>query len=179
MSIEERMDKAIEAVSREWAKIRTGIATPSLLDEVTVDYFGAPTPISHVSSISVPEPRLLQITPWEKGMLDVVEKAIHMANMGLTPVNDGTVIRISIPPLTTERRQEFAKKVRKLAEDARIAVRNIRRDENDKTKKEYKAEGMSEDDLKGALDEIQSITDGFIKRIDVLCSAKEEDILKV
>ncbi len=179
MSIEERMDKAIESISREWAKIRTGIATPSLLDDVTVDYFGAPTPISHVSSISIPEPRMLMIAPWEKKMLEDVERAIHKSNLGLTPVNDGIAIRISIPPLTTERRQEFAKKVRKHAEDGRIAIRNIRRDENDTTKKEFKAEGMSEDLLKDALEDIQKTTDAFIKRVDELAVAKEAEILKV
>jgi ribosome recycling factor len=179
MSIEERMEKAIEATRREWAKIRTGVATPALLDGVSIEYFGAQTPISHVASIKAPEPRTLAIAPWEKDMLGEIEKAILASNLGLNPSNDGSIIRLVLPVLTQERRVELSKKVRKVSEEGKIAVRNIRRDENDKFKKEAKELGISEDEIKGELEEIQKITDGFVKNIDDLSAAKEADIMTV
>jgi ribosome recycling factor len=179
MSIEERMEKAIEATRREWAKIRTGVATPALLDGVSIEYFGAQTPISHVASIKAPEPRTLAIAPWEKDMLGEIEKAILASNLGLNPSNDGSIIRLVLPVLTQERRVELSKKVRKVSEEGKIAVRNIRRDENDKFKKEAKELGISEDEIKGELEEIQKITYGFVKNIDDLSAAKEADIMTV
>ena len=131
----EKMDKAIEATEREFAKVRAGKATPAILNDVRVDYYGTPTPISQVAKVSVPEPRMLLVTPWEKTMVDPIDKAILAANIGLTPMKDGNCIRVSLPILTTERRQELAKIVRKHAEEGRVAIRNIRRDANDAIKK--------------------------------------------
>ena len=179
MSVAERMEKAIEATKRDWAKIRTGIATPAVLDEVMIDYYGAPTPIQHVANITVPEPRVLMIVPWEKPMLEAIEKAILMANLGFNPQNDGENIRITMPALTSERRAELAKQVRKISEDGKVAIRNIRRDENEKLKKEAKEVNMSEDDLKDELADIQKDTDSFIAKLDKLCEEKEADVLKV
>jgi ribosome recycling factor len=177
--IKERMEKAVLATEREWAKIRTGMATPALLDSVMVDYYGTPTAVSHLAKITVPEPRMLMISPWEKPMLAEIEKAILTANLGVTPTNDGDFIRITMPILTEDRRKDLAKQVRQIAEDGKIAVRNIRRDENDKIKKTGKDDGLSEDEIKKELDGVQKTTDGFIARIDELCKKKEDDVLKV
>lgn len=177
--IESRMQKAVDTAKREWAKIRTGMATPTLLDSVNVDYYGTPTPVSHLAKISVPEPRVLAIAPWEKNMLAEIEKAILAANMGLTPTNDGDFIRITMPILTAERRQDLAKQVRAVAEDGKVAVRNIRRDENDHLKKQGKDDATSEDEVKKGLDEIQKVTDKYVAILDSLCKEKEEDVLKV
>ena len=141
----EKMDKAIEATEREFAKVRAGKATPAILNDVRVDYYGTPTPISQVAKVSVPEPRMLLVTPWEKTMVDPIDKAILAANIGLTPMKDGNCIRVSLPILTTERRQELAKIVRKHAEEGRVAIRNIRRDANDAIKKN---KDLPEDEVK-------------------------------
>ena len=172
----EKMDKAIEATEREFAKVRAGKATPAILNDVRVDYYGTPTPISQVAKVSVPEPRMLLVTPWEKTMVDPIDKAILAANIGLTPMKDGNCIRVSLPILTTERRQELAKIVRKHAEEGRVAIRNIRRDANDAIKKN---KDMPEDEVKKQQDEIQMATDKAIAQIDALLAEKEADILKV
>ena len=172
----EKMDKAIEATEREFAKVRAGKATPAILNDVRVDYYGTPTPISQVAKVSVPEPRMLLVTPWEKTMVDPIEKAILAANIGLTPMKDGNCIRVSLPILTTERRQELAKIVRKHAEEGRVAIRNIRRDANDAIKKN---KDLPEDEVKKQQDEIQKATDKYIAKIDAILAEKEADLLKV
>lgn len=171
-----KMDKAIEATEREFTKIRAGQASPAILNDIRIDYYGTPTPISQVAKVSVPEPRMLLVAPWEKALVDLIEKAIYAANIGLTPMKDGNSIRVSLPILTTERRQELAKVSRKHAEDGRVAIRNIRRDANDAIKKDKE---MPEDEAKKQQDEIQKATDKAIAKIDALLAAKEADILKV
>ena len=178
-SVEERMEKAVENCQREWAKIRTGLATPNILDGINVDYYGTPTPILHLASVKATEPRVLSIIPWEKPMLGPIEKAIFASNLGLTPTNDGSCIRLTFPMLTGERREELTKIVRKVAEEGRVAVRNVRRDENDSLKRQAKDEDWPEDMLKGETDKVQKLTDRYIAKIDELCAAKEADVLKV
>ena len=172
----DKMSKAIEATEREFSKIRAGKASPAILNDVRVDYYGTPTPISQVAKVSVPEPPMLLVTPWEKTMVDPIDKAILAANIGLTPMKDGNCIRVSLPILTTERRQELAKIVRKHAEEGRVAIRNIRRDANDAIKKN---KDLPEDEVKKQQDEIQKATDKAIAQIDALLAEKEADILKV
>ena len=172
----EKMDKAIEATEREFAKVRAGKATPAILNDVRVDYYGTPTPISQVAKVSVPEPRMLLVTPWEKTMVDPIDKAILAANIGLTPMKDGNCIRVSLPILTSERRQELAKVARKHAEEGRVAIRNIRRDANDAIKKN---KDLPEDEVKKQQDEIQKATDKYIAKIDAILAEKEADLLKV
>jgi ribosome recycling factor len=178
-SIRSRMQKTIDSLKKDLAKIRTGTATPAMLDHVMVDYYGTMSAVSHVASVSVPEPRTLCIQPFEKSMLDPIDKALQASDLGLPPENDGRVIRLKLPMLTTERRAELAKKVRAVGEDAKIGARNIRRDENDDLKKAAKEKSESEDNIKHFKDQIQSITDEFIKNIDELVVKKEEDIMKV
>ena len=173
---EQKMDKAIEATEREFSKIRAGLATPAILNDVYVDYYGTPTPISQVAKISVPEPRMLLVAPWEKTMVDPIDKAILAANIGVTPMKDGNCIRVTLPILTQERRQELAKVARKHAEEGRVAIRNIRRDANDSLKKDKQ---MPEDEVKKQQDEIQKATDKYIAKIDSILAAKEADLLKV
>ena len=172
----EKMEKAIEATEREFSKIRAGQASPAILNDVRIDYYGTPTPISQVAKVSVPEPRMLLVSPWEKTMVDPIEKAILAANIGLTQMKDGNCIRVSLPILTTERRQELAKIARKHAEEGRGAIRNIRRDANDSLKKN---KDLPEDEVKKQQDEIQKATDKAIAQIDSLLAEKEADILKV
>jgi ribosome recycling factor len=172
----EKMSKAIEATEREFSKIRAGQASPAILNDVRIDYYGTPTPISQVAKVSVPEPRMLLVSPWEKTMVDPIEKAILAANIGLTPMKDGNCIRVTLPILTTERRQELAKLARKHAEEGRVAIRNIRRDANDALKKNKE---MPEDEVKKQQDEVQKATDKAIAEIDRLLAEKEADILKV
>lgn len=173
---EQKMDKAIEATEREFSKIRAGLATPAILNDVYVDYYGTPTPISQVAKISVPEPRMLLVAPWEKTMVDPIDKAILAANIGVTPMKDGNCIRVTLPILTQERRQELAKVARKHAEEGRVAILNIRRDANDSLKKDKE---MPEDEVKKQQDEIQKATDKYIAKIDSILAAKEADLLKV
>ena len=172
----EKMEKAIEATEREFSKIRAGQASPAILNDVRVDYYGTPTPISQVAKISVPEPRMLLVTPWEKPLVDTIEKAILAANIGVTPMKDGNCIRVSLPILTSERRQELAKVARKHAEEGRVAIRNIRRDANDALKKNKE---LPEDEVKKQQDEIQKATDKYIAKIDAILAEKEADLLKV
>ena len=173
---EDKMKKTLSVLREEYMAIRAGRANPQLLNRIMVDYYGTPTPISQVAKISVPEPRMLLVTPWEKQLVDTIDKAILAANIGLTPMKDGNCIRVTLPILTTERRKELAKIARKHAEDGRVAIRNIRRDANDALKKNKE---LSEDDVKKQQDEIQKATDKAIAQIDALLAEKEADILKV
>lgn len=175
----EKMDKAIEVLKRDLATVRTGRANLGLLDGITVDYYGTPSPLNQVANLSVPEPRMIVIGPWDKSMIGAIEKAILQSDLGLAPNNDGSVIRLNIPQLTEERRKELVKIVHKKAEGAKVAVRNIRRDGNDAIKKEEKAKTITEDDCKDALEEIQELTDKKIKVIDELRDKKEEEVLSV
>ncbi|MED1202044.1 ribosome recycling factor [Heyndrickxia acidicola] len=175
----ERMTKAIQAYTRELSSIRAGRASASLLDKITVDYYGAPTPVNQIASVSVPEARLLVIQPYDKTILGDIEKAIFKSDLGLNPNSDGSLIRIAIPPLTEERRKELVKVVRKESEEAKIAVRNIRRDANDDLKKMEKNGDITEDDLRGYSDDIQKHTDQFIAKIDEITKTKEQEILEV
>lgn len=172
----QKMEKAVEATEREFSKLRAGQASPAILNDIRVDYYGTPTPISQIAKISVPEPRMLLVSPWEKPLMDAVEKAILAANIGVTPMKDGNCIRVALPILTTERRQELAKIARKHAEDGRVAIRNIRRDANDAIKKQ---KDLPEDEVKKQQDEIQKATDKYIGMIDRVLQEKENDILKV
>lgn len=176
---ESRMDKTIEALKQEFASIRTGRASTSLLDKITVDYYGAPTPVNQVANVSAPEPRMILITPWDKSMIGAIEKAILQSDLGLNPSNDGAVIRLAIPQLTEERRKELVKVVHKRAEEAKVAIRNIRRDANEVLKKEEKAKTITEDDSKDGQEKIQKLTDKKIKAVDDLKDKKEKDVLEV
>jgi ribosome recycling factor len=172
------MDKAVDFTDSEIIKIRAGKAMPSMLDGISVDYYGNPTPLNQVGSVNTPDARTLIIQPWEKSLLVPIEKAIHEANIGLNPQNDGLVIRLNVPPLTEERRRDLVKKVKEEAERGRVAIRNIRKDANEKIKK-LKSEGISEDEIKVGEGEVQKLTDGFIVKVDKLAEAKEKDIMTV
>ena len=176
---EAKADKTIENFKRNLSSIRTGRASTSLLDRVSVDYYGTPTPVNQVANVSAPEPRLITISPWERTMLGEIEKAILKSDLGLNPNNDGTTIRLEIPQLTEERRKELSKKVGKEAEDAKVAVRNIRRDSNDAVKKSEKKKEITEDDSKEAQTKIQKITDAKIKQIDEIKDKKEKEVMEV
>ncbi len=176
--LQSKMDKALEHLSAELATIRAGRANPHVLDRIRVDYYGTPTPLQSVGNISVPEPRMLQISPWEKSMLKEIEKAILCSDVGITPTNDGNVIRLVFPELTEDRRKELVKDIKKKGEEAKVAVRNVRRDGNDVFKKLSK-EDVSEDEIKGLEDELQKLTDKFIKDIDKAVDEKSADILKI
>jgi len=175
----ERMEKAIQSFSRELASNRAGRASASLLDRVTVEYYGAPTPINQLAQVSVPEARMLVIQPYDKSQISEVEKAILKSDLGLTPTSDGTIIRLSIPALTEERRRELVKMVKKYAEEAKVAVRNVRRDANDDFKKLEKKGEITEDDLRGYSDDIQKLTDDHIVKVDKVAKDKEEEIMAV
>ncbi|EMT46869.1 MULTISPECIES: ribosome recycling factor [Anoxybacillus] len=175
----EKMDKAVQAFSRELATVRAGRANPALLEKITVDYYGMPTPIIQLAGIQVPEARLLVIQPYDKSVLKEIEKAILASDLGLTPSNDGSVIRIAIPPLTEERRRELVKLVKKYAEEAKVAVRNIRRDANDELKKLEKNGDITEDELRGYTEDIQKLTDDHIAKIDAITKEKEKEIMEV
>jgi len=175
----EKMNKTIAAFTRELSSIRAGRANAALLDRITVDYYGAPTPINQLGGVSVPEARLLVITPYDKTILGEIEKAIMKSDIGITPTNDGSVIRLMIPALTEERRKDLVKQVKKEAEDAKIAVRNVRRDANDDLKKLEKAGEITEDDLRGYGEDIQKLTDEFIVKVDQVTKDKEKEILEV
>ena len=175
----DKMTKAIQAFSRELASIRAGRANASLLDRITVDYYGAPTPVNQLAGISVPEARLLVIQPYDKTILGDIEKAILKSDLGLNPSSDGNIIRIAIPALTEERRKELVKVVKKEAEEAKVAIRNIRRDGNDELKKLEKTGDITEDDLRGYSDDIQKVTDEYISKVDTVTKEKEKEILEV
>jgi len=177
--MEERMTKAVATLKKDLATLRAGRATPAMLDKVVVDYYGTPTPIAQLANINAPEPRLLQIQPWDKSALKDIDKAIQQSDLGLVPTNDGVVIRIAVPPLTEERRKELVKVANKNGEEAKVAVRNIRRDANEEIKKLEKAGSISEDESKRHQEAIQKATDKFIAEIDKVVKEKEKDILEV
>ncbi|HXG14854.1 MAG TPA: ribosome recycling factor [Calidithermus sp.] len=175
--VETRMNGAIETLSREFAAVRTGRASVGLLDSVRVDYYGTPTPVNQLASVSAPDARTLVIQPWEQNQLKAIEKAILTSDLGLTPVNDGKVIRLTLPPLTEERRKQLAKHVHKLAEEARVAIRNVRREANDRLKAMARDKKVSEDEERRGHDQIQKTTDRFIARVEELLKKKEQEIL--
>ncbi|WP_414552671.1 ribosome recycling factor [Anabaena sp. CCY 0017] len=176
---ESTMQKTVEATQRAFNTIRTGRANASLLDKVSVDYYGSPTPLKSLANISTPDATTILIQPYDKGSLNVVEKAISLSDVGLTPSNDGSVIRLNIPPLTSDRRKEFVKIAAKYAEDGRVAIRNIRRDVQDTIRKEEKASEISEDESKDQQDKLQKLTNKYTARIDDLLAEKEKDISTV
>ena len=175
----EKMKKAAQNLQRELGQIRAGRANASLLDRITVNYYGAPTPLNQVASIQIPEARVLMITPFDKSILQDVEKAIMASDIGISPTNDGNVIRLVIPQLTEERRKELAKDVKKEAENAKIAIRNIRRDAIDEYKKQQKNGDITEDDLRGLEKDVQTLTDNSIKEVDKIAADKEKELLEV
>ena len=174
-----RMDKSLEALRNELTKIRSGKATTALLDGIKVDYYGTVTPISQTGNLTVLDAHSLSYTPWDKSILNAVDKAILEANIGLNPVSDGTNLRIPIPPLTEERRKELVKLIKKFGEDSKVAVRNIRRDANEHLKKEQKDKKLSEDELKSAEEKIQKLTDDHTKNVDEILKHKEKEIMEV
>lgn len=175
----DRMNGTINALKKELASIRTGRASLSILDGINVDYYGSLVPLSQVATLGIPDPRQIVIQPWEQKMISTIEKAILKSDLGLTPMNDGKIIRIIIPTLTEERRKQLVKIVRKKAEEARIAIRNIRRDINEEIKKEEKEKHISEDEVKRLQGEIQKITDSFIAKVEEITSNKEKEIMEV
>ena len=174
-----KMEAVIEDLKRKLANIRTGRASVGFLDAVTVDYYGSPTPLSQMASVAVPEPQLITVQPWDISQINAVEKAIIGANLGVNPSNDGKVIRLPIPPLNEERRKQLAKQVHEIAEEHRTAVRNLRRDANDRLKKMLKDKTISEDAERAGLDEVQKLTNTYIGKIDELMKTKENEILSV
>lgn len=178
-SHEDRMKKAIEVLRREYASLRAGRATIGLLDKITIDYYGAQSPINQVANISIPEPRTIVIQPWDKKTLPVIEKAILKSDLGMTPNNDGMIIRLILPQLTQQRRQELTKVVHKMAEESRVAIRNLRRDANEALKKIEKDKTASEDDVKKAQEEMQKLTDRYIKEVDQVMAIKEKEVMEV
>ena len=174
---ETRMQKSIEALKSELSKIRTGRAHPSLLNHITIDYYGSEVPIGQVANIAVEDARTLTVTPWEKPMVQVIEKAIMTSDLGLNPATSGTVIRVPMPPLTEERRRDLTKVVKNEGEQGKVAIRNIRRDANSDIKGLLKDKGISEDEARSAEDAIQKITDKYIAEVDKLVEAKEQDLL--
>ena len=178
-SREEKMQKTLESLKREFASLRAGRATPSLLDKVMVDYYGTPTPVNQVAKVSVPEPRMIVIQPWEKTLIKELEKAILKSDLGLTPNSDGTAIRLTIPQLTKERREELKKAVNKKAEEAKVALRNLRRDANEAIKKLEKNKEVAEDESKKGQDDMQKLVDKYVKLADTVKAGKEKEIMEV
>ena len=179
LDAEERMEKALAALERDYGKLRTGRATTGLVEDIKVDYYGTPNPIKQLASVAVPDSRTVTIQPWDRGAFALVEKAILKSDLGLTPMNDGKLIRIAIPPLTEDRRKELTKIARKYTEEAKVAIRNIRRDVNDGLKKLEKDKLLSEDELKKAMEDIQKLTDTYVARADAKASAKEKEIMEI
>ena len=176
---EDKMSKTMHNLGEEYGGIRAGRANPHVLDKLRVDYYGTPTPIQQVANVNVPEPRMIQIQPWEASMVKEIEKAILTSDLGINPTNDGKVIRLVFPQLTEERRKELAKQVRKYGEEAKVAVRNIRRDAMDKFKKEQKKGEITEDDLKDLEKDMQKLTDDYTKEVDKLTAAKEKELFEI
>ncbi len=179
METEEKMEERITGLSHELAKIRTGRANPKMFDDVKVDYYGVPTPITQVGNIAIPEPSQILIKPYDKSLVKDVEKAIMAANLGINPNNEGTQLRIVFPPLTTERRKELTKKVKKYGEEAKISIRNLRRDGNDAIKKLEKASDISEDDSKGYQEDIQELTNTYTEKVEEVMATKDKDIMSI
>ena len=178
-SYEEKMVKTMHNLEEEFGSIRAGRANPHVLDKIRVDYYGTPSPIQSVANVSVPEPRMIQIQPWEASLVKEIEKAILMSDLGINPTNDGKVIRLVFPQPTEERRRELAKQVQKMGEDAKVAIRNIRRDANDLAKKMKKDGELTEDDVKNAEKSIQDLTDKYIKNVDAVSTKKEKEIMQI
>jgi ribosome recycling factor len=176
---EDRMEKALATLVRDFGKLRTGRASTSLVEGIKVEYYGAPTPISQIASVATPDSRTITIQPWDRGSFALVEKAILKSDLGLTPINDGKIIRIGIPPLTEERRKDLVKVARKYSEETKVAVRNIRRDANDRLKKLEKDKSHSEDEIKKMQDVIQKLTDAYVAKVDQKCQAKEKEIMEL
>src|SRR5215813_1012035 len=174
---ERRMQKAVDALKQDLGGIRAGRASATLVDRITVEYYGAPTPLNQVASISVPEARLLVIQPWDRKLLGDIEKAIQKSDLGINPTNDGQVIRLNLPPLTEERRKELGKVVHKKVDDAKVAVRNVRRDAHDHLRDQEKQKELSADELKRGTDRLQKMTDKYIDELDKVGTAKEQEIL--
>ena len=173
------MEKSIEALKRDFGTVRTGKATPALLDSIRVEAYGSMVPLNQVASVTAPEPRMLVVQPWDRGMFGPVEKAIMTSDLGLNPANDGKIIRVPIPALTEERRREFVKMLHKMAEEARVAIRHIRKEANDGIKQRQKDSGMSEDDVRREQDDVQKVTDRFIQNIEELLKHKEAEVMEV
>ncbi|WP_428562144.1 MAG: ribosome recycling factor [Solidesulfovibrio sp. DCME] len=176
---EERMKKALASLDKEFARLRTGRATTSLLDGLRVDYYGTLTPLDQIASVSTPDSRTITIQPWDRKAFNDVEKAILKSDLGLTPVNDGKIIRISIPPLTEDRRKDLAKVAKKYAEEAKVAVRNIRRDANEALKKKKNDKSISEDDQHKGQEDVQKLTDAYIAKAEEILSKKEKEIMEI
>jgi ribosome recycling factor len=177
--IEHKMDRSLAALRKELSRIRTGRASLALLDGIGVDYYGTPTPLNQLATLAVPESRLITIQPWDKSQMGLIEKAIQRSDLGLTPINDGKIIRLAIPPLTAERRQGLVKQVKKMGEEAKIALRNVRREGNEALKDLEKSKDISEDDMRRGQDQVQKMTDHFIAQVDDILNAKEHEILEV
>jgi ribosome recycling factor len=177
--VSEKMQKTLDSLLHQFSKIRTGRASASILDDVKINYYGQPTPVKQLCNISIPEARLIVVQPWDKTTLADIEKAILAANLGITPENDGNVIRMPFQPLTEEKRKDIVKSLKKMTEDARVAIRNIRRDSNEDVKKSKKDSEISEDDEKKLLKEIQDVTDEWIKKVDEAEKVKEKEILEI
>jgi ribosome recycling factor len=175
----QQMEKAIEALRREFSAVRTGKASPALLDTVRVEAYGNPTPINQVASVSAPEPRLLVVQPWDRGLMTAIERAIRESDLGLNPSNDGKVIRVPIPALTEERRREYVRLLHKMAEEGRVAIRHARKEANDAVKTRQKAGEVSEDDARREQDEVQKLTDRYIEKVEELLKHKEAEVLEV
>jgi len=177
--IEKRMSNTIEVLKQEMASLRAGRANPALLDNVHVEYYGVPTPLNQVANISAPEPRMLRVQPWDKGIIGDVERAILKSDLGLNPNNDGNIIRISIPQLTQERRQDLVKVVKKNGEETKVSIRNVRRDANETLKKAEKNGDISEDDLRRYQDEVQEVTNKYTQQVDDVVNRKEAEIMEI
>ncbi len=177
--LNDKMERVLEALKKELAAVRTGRASLSVFDGISVDYYGTPTPINQVATMAIPESRLITIQPWEPKLISEIEKAIQKSDLGLNPTNDGKIIRIAIPPLTEERRKQIIKQVHKRVEDAKVSIRNIRREGNDQIKMLEKEKHISEDDTRRSIDEIQKLTDSYIKRSDEIMSHKEAELKEI
>lgn len=174
-----RMQKSIDSLEKDFSRLRTGRASTALVDNIRVEYYGTPTPLNQVASVSIPDSRTISISPWDRNAFSNIEKAIMKSDLGLTPVNDGKSIRINIPPLTEERRKELVKMAKKYTEDAKVAIRNVRRDVNDALKKMQNAKEISEDEMHKAQDDVQKATDNFVKKADAVLAEKEKEIMEI
>ncbi len=179
LETEEKMEAAISALKNEYAALRAGRATPQMIDRIHVDYYGAESPINQLANISVPEARLLVIQPWDKSTIPLIEKAILKSDLGITPSSDGTLIRLVVPQLTNERRQDLVKQLKKMAEEIKVRIRNVRRDANDKVKKMEKDKLVTEDEGKGTMDDIQKLTDKSITEVDKILEIKEKEVTEI
>ena len=176
---EEKMEKCVDYLVTDFASIRAGRANPNVLNKIRVDYYGTPTPIQQVANVSVPEPRMIQIAPWDRSLIKAIEKAIMTSELGINPSNDGAVIRLVFPEVTEERRKQLAKDVKKKGEDAKVSVRNIRRDGNDDLKGLEKSKEITEDESKKGVDDVQKLTDKIIKEIDGVAANKEKEVMEI